>query len=335
MFAAGVQLFVVLPQDSFGASGPLCFIMPRERTISTNSSIDNRIRKILMEPLMAAENRRQTLLREMGIQCWFPRSALPGAGLSHGDDIVAMELEMQGQPQPQPAAAPQPGAAPKTSLSAANGPAVMSGSHHTREHEEVVRVADKGLVADGQAAGGPAVDWETPEFAFSWFNVDKRLSVLAMLPPDADRLNSACANMLKRILAALSPDWQELRLQEHTFHWPFPGDLGLPTGRLAARHAVDGFVARRLREQASATLLILADDTPPFLYSDNLDSDNLSSAEEPPDEDHNGALFVHRHFGFAMLRTQSLHAMDANSELKRSAWQAMKPLRERLHRGAG
>ena len=296
---------------------------------------------------MARENRRQTLLREMGIQCWFPRAALPGAGSSHSGDVVAQDLDMRDldthgphtQDRPQPAA-PQRAAVPGTSQAAANEPAGLSGSHQAREQlADVQRVGGRRAAdrptAEGPTIEGPTVDWETPEFAFSWFNVDKRLSVLAMLPPDADRLNSACAKMLKRILVALSPDWQELRLQEQTFHWPFPGDLGLPTGQLAARQAVDGFVARRLREQASATLLILADDTPPFLYSDNLDSDNLSSAEEPPDEDHNGALFVHRHFGFAMLRTQSLHAMDANSELKRSAWQAMKALRERLHRGAG
>ncbi|MEX2335216.1 MAG: hypothetical protein WD600_13220, partial [Pseudohongiella sp.] len=177
-----------------------------------------------------------------------------------------------------------------------------------------------GAQADPEASGA---NESVPDFAFSWFNVDKRLSVLAMMPSGADRLNSACGQMLKRILAALNPDFRDLRLQEHTFHWPFPGDLGLPTGRLAARQAVDGFVARRLREQPSAMLLILADDTPPFLYGD----------KAAADEDLNGALFVHRQFGFAMLRTHSLHAMDANQELKRSAWQAMKSLRDRLNRG--
>jgi len=285
---------------------------------------------------MARENRRQTLLREMGIQCWFPRAALPGAGSSHSGDVVAQDLDMRDldthgphtQDRPQPAA-PQRAAVPGTSQAAANEPAGLSGSHQAREQlADVQRVGGRRAAdrptAEGPTIEGPTVDWETPEFAFSWFNVDKRLSVLAMLPPDADRLNSACAKMLKRILVALSPDWQELRLQEQTFHWPFPGDLGLPTGQLAARQAVDGFVARRLREQASAALLILADDTPPFLYSDTGGSD----------EDHNGALFVHRQFGFAMLRTQSLHAMEVDNALKRSAWQSMKSLRDRLHRSA-
>lgn len=134
--------------------------------------------------------------------------------------------------------------------------------------------------------------------------------------------------MLQRILLALTAEVQKPEVQnpdwhEHTFHWPFPGDLGLPTGQQAARQAVDGFVARRLREQPSAMVLILADHTPPFLYSDTAGSE----------DDQHGKLSVHRQFGFTMLRTHSLHAMEANGELKRTAWQAMQALRERLNRG--
>jgi hypothetical protein len=180
-------------------------------------------------------------------------------------------------------------------------------------------------VAQADIASPPVEDEPALEFAFSWFNVDKRLSVLAMLPPDADCLNAACSQMLQRILVALSPELKDAVGREHTFHWPFQGDLGLPTGQRAARQAVDGFVARRLREQPSALLLILADDTPPFLYG----------GAAVNGDDSNGGLLMHSQFGFAMLRTHSLHAMQTNSELKRSAWQAMQLVRDRLNRGAG
>lgn len=272
---------------------------------------------------MATENRRQALLREMGIQCWFPRAALPGAGTSH--DICPVS---QAHDQP-----PPPGLPHKPTVAQPEAGARMSAELRavlTPDSEEmplvstVVEDAGAGVSSAGAFVTGPAVDSEpAPEFAFSWFSLDKRLSVLAMLPAGADRLNSSCGQMLKRILAALSSEFRELRMQEHTFHWPFPDDLGLPTGQSAARQAVDGFVARRLREQPSSMLLILADDTPPFLYGDRAGSG----------EDDSGSLCVHRQFGFAMLRTNSLHAMDANSGLKRSAWQAMQPLRDRLGRG--
>lgn len=297
---------------------------------------------------MATENRRQTLLQEMGIQCWFPRAALPGAAPSHDGDVRAIDLggrncAEQGQPLTddageqaaaasvtpgsRPSARQRPGQQVPAQLKAALEPGSASTPGSVKKTDATAAANSKAeqKAADQVSAESNASDEPVPEFAFSWFSVDNRLAVLAMMPPGAERLNSVCGQMLKRILAALNPEFKAMRLQEHTFHWPFPGDLGLPTGRLAARQAVDGFVARRLREQPSAMLLILADDTPPFLYSDKVAAD----------EDHSGALFVHRQFGFAMLRTHSLHAMDADSELKRSAWQAMKSLRDRLNRGVG
>lgn len=272
---------------------------------------------------MATENRRQALLREMGIQCWFPRAMLPGAGTSHDIGPVPHTHEQPqtpGLPQKSPGAQPEPVDRIPAELRAALTPGFDEGPQIRTASKDT----DAGAGSGRLSVADPAADSEVaPEFAFSWFSLDKRLSVLAMLPAGADSLNHTCGQMLKRILAALSPEFGQVRAQEHTFHWPFSDDLGLPTGQSAARQAVDGFVARRLREQPSSMLLILADDTPPFLYG------NMAGSGE----DAGGSLCVHRQFGFAMLRTNSLHAMDANSGLKRSAWQAMQPLRDRLGRG--
>lgn len=266
---------------------------------------------------MATEIRRQTLLREMGIPCWFPRTALAGAGASHRFDVAAPASARS--PLTVPADTSVAGDvqdAPVGQIPTALRAALPSGAEQTTPLSQ----------PDAPIGNIPSVEDEpAPAFAFSWFNVDQRLSVLAMLPAGADCLTSGCRQMLQRILLALNPEFKDAVGHEHTFHWPFPGDLGLPTGRRAARQAVDGFVARRLREQPSAMLLVLADATPPFLYSD-------TSADG---EDQHGRLFVHRQFGFAMLRTHSLHAMEADSALKRSAWQAMQSVRDRLQRGAG
>lgn len=261
---------------------------------------------------MATEIRRQSMLREMGISCWFPRTGLPGAGASHRIVIAAPE---------QPLRPVRPGPEQGQSVADEKIPAALRAALTSAGAE----VADVSQPATPTGAVPPAEDEPAPAFAFSWFNVDQRLSVLAMLPAGADGLTGTCRQMLQRILVALSPELKDAMGHEHTFHWPFPGDLGLPTGQRAARQAVDGFVARRLREQPSAMLLILADDTPLFLYGD-IGADG---------EDQQGRLFVHRQFGFAMLRTHSLHAMEADAALKRSAWQAMQSVRDRLNRGAG
>lgn len=281
-----------------------------------------------MGPLMATENRRQTLLREMGIESWFSRSVLPGAGLSHAID---WEADIGKQPlsdaaAPRAAASPEP-AAPGGQIPASvravlvRDPAPAAAPTDSRPlapaGEQPLKIEPPTSVQPSTLADTPAL-----EFGFSWFNVDERLSVLAMLPSGADRLNSACRQMLQRILLALIPGLKDTDRQEHTFHWPFPGDLGLPAGQQAARQAVDGFVARRLREQPSSMVLILADETPPFLYNNS-----AANGEEAA-----GELFAHRQLGFAMLCTHSLHAMEADGKLKRSAWQAMQALRERLNR---
>ncbi len=259
---------------------------------------------------MATEIRRQTLLREMGIRCWFPRTALPGAGASH---VVVVAPEPRQSPVVEPKVVRE---VPVEQISTALRAALTTDAAETAAVRQPVASTAVPVSAEDEAA---------PPFAFSWFNVGQRLSVLAMLPAGADSLTGACRQMLQRILVALSPTLENAVGHEHTFHWPFPGDLGLPTGRRAARQAVDGFVARRMREQPSAILLILADETPPFLYGET----NAGG------EDQHGKLFVHRQFGFAMLRTHSLHAMEADSALKRSAWQAMQSVRDRLQRGAG
>ena len=162
----------------------------------------------------------------------------------------------------------------------------------------------------------------TAPFGFSWFVIDKRLSVLAMLPPGASRLSGSCRLMLERMLGALHTHWQSMALDEQSFHWPFAEMPELAVDADAAKQAVEGFIARRLRVLPSVMLLVLGDELPWFLRQPGVDA-----AEEGA-----GQLLIHRHFEFAMLCTHSLHAMEQDAGLKRAAWQSMQLLRERLGR---
>jgi hypothetical protein len=168
----------------------------------------------------------------------------------------------------------------------------------------------------------PAVVADNGPFGFSWFAIDQRLSVLAMLPPAASRLSGSCRLMLERMLGALHTPWQSLALEEQSFHWPFADMPELADDASAARQAAEGFIARRLRVRHSAMLLVLSDEIPWF----------LKHAGHNVEEAVSGQLHVHRQFDMAMLSTHSLHAMEQDAGLKREAWQSMQVLRERLGR---
>lgn len=305
---------------------------------------------ITQAPTMAAEQLRRLLLKEMGITSWFPRTPLPGAALSHEQclrNFLAEELhsgataavetgapgaarDYQRPSEPGHASA-EPGLARLAELLAtktaespmASAPAVKTAATEAlATGSTVVASVDE----SGAASANNTPEEEAARFGFSWFNVDRRLAVLAMLPDGNTRLTSSCRQMLARLLAALYTPWQSLELSEQSFHWPFADDLGLPADKAAAGQAVDGFIARRLREQNCAMLLVLCDGLPWFLQSPT------ATAQNPLAGDTASRLQAHRQFGFTLLATHSLHAMEKDAGLKREAWQSLQVVRERLNR---
>jgi len=270
---------------------------------------------------MAAEQLRRQLLKDSGITCWFPRSDLPGAAPSHR---VCMALAAASPPPLNERSFPYTPPSPV--------PPVLAVAVTTRSAVEVlnrVSVPAPTIEPEPQVIDSrpvievlPAVMADAGPFGFSWFAIDKRLSVLAMLPPAASRLSGSCRLMLERMLGALHTPWQSLALEEQSFHWPFADMPELANDARAARQAAEGFIARRQRARQSAMLLVLSDELPWFLKHPGHDSEGATS----------GQLHVHRQFDFAMLSTHSLHAMEKDAGLKREAWQSMQVLRERLGR---
>jgi hypothetical protein len=303
---------------------------------------------------MAAERLRRILLKQMGITSWFPRAPLPGAALSHEQCLQDFLDEADTGQRPDVASVAADAGNIRPLL--AEGVAAGAGLHqsplpvHTASVSPTVVQLAELLAKKPTGTASPVIEKTSapdisgsptgPEivvdsqgddieaFGFSWFNVDKRLAVLAMLPAGDSRLATTCRQMLARLLAALHTPWQALDLVDQNFHWPFADDLGLPADASAARQAVDGFIARRLREQNCAVLLVLSDNLPWFLdqHGVNENGIDVSNAAEPT------KLRFHRQFGFTMLATYSLHAMEKDAGLKREAWQSLQVLRERLNR---
>jgi hypothetical protein len=288
---------------------------------------------------MAAEQIRRALLAQTGITCWFPRWSLPGAAPSHPECFDEPDSEQE------PAQIPEIPANPVLPV-ASEKPGAPAASSALEMMRSLVDTAEKKPVAPVETPAPPAqsslnnaapvnfaaVNVEqvraepvgtVESFAFSWFAVDRRLAVLAMLPQGADRLSGSCRQMLTRLIAALHPSLQHVALSEQSFHWPFVDAPDLPADAAAARQAADAFVARRLREQNAALVLLLADEIPWFIAADG-----KTAAVD-------SQLIVHPRFGFAMLSTHSLHAMEQSPGLKREAWQALQLVRDRLARSQG
>ena len=262
---------------------------------------------------MAAEQLRRQLLNDTGITCWFPRAPMPGAAPSHR---VCIELA----DEPAPVRTPQPVIMSSQTPSPQHS-AVQMLSTVLAPEQLVVTEVEVHPAQPASVLQPVALDIAAP-FGFSWFVIDKRLSVLAMLPPGASRLSGSCRLMLERMLGALHAPWQSIALEELSFHWPFAQMPELAVDANAAKQAVEGFIARRLRVSPSAMLLMLGDELPWFLRQPDAAHADVSA----------GQLLIHRHFEFAMLCTHSLHAMEQDAGLKRAAWQSMQLLRERLGR---
>lgn len=262
---------------------------------------------------MAAERLRRQLLKDSGITCWFPRGALAGAAPSHRVCIELSEVDapaLSPSPVQPPSVAPVPLRSVVELMNKVNVPAPL------------VEPALQVNLSQPEKVRLPVVEDSAGPFGFSWFAIDNRLSVLAMLPPAGSRLSGSCRLMLERMLGALHTPWQSLALEEQSFHWPFADMPELADDASAARQAAEGFIARRLRVRQSAMLLVLSDELPWFLKHAGLDFADAGT----------GKLHVHRQFECAMLSTHSLHAMEQDAGLKREAWQSMQVLRERLGR---
>lgn len=272
---------------------------------------------------MAVEQIRRAVLAQTGITCWFPRWSLPGAAPSHPQCFDA----------PPQASVPPTAVVESEPLKPATPAATQTPTPALDAMRRLVPTAEPlkpaPVVVEQNQAGNlqpqavtASTDVSAP-FAFSWFALDKRLAVMCMLPSGASRLAGSCRQMLVRLLAALHPSLQNVALSEQSFHWPFAEAPGLPADSAAARQAVDAFVARRLREQNAAMVLVLSDDVPWFFVRDG---------ETSPAT---GQLIVHPRFGFALFCTHSLHAMELDAGLKREAWQALQLVRDRLARTTG
>lgn len=280
---------------------------------------------------MAPSDTRNSLyLKEMGIQTYFPRRALPGARPSRAYAGTALPVSSVPE-QAQSSAAPRTAKdvlellTPRTEQE----PTSPEQAVQPRVLEKPRRAPASRVPTPQEKMGSEERSAVTPQedvrFAYAYIPINEHLAVINELPwsPSAT-VSPACRTMLANILAALEVPVQEQHLNAMVFTWPLyeGGDLDSEN----ARQALHGFLAKRLRLRPVRYLLVMAEQSTQFLFPRGFLDDK-------------GASFQHPRLEVSVLMTHSLSAMEPVrdpelgkrvAERKRKTWQVLQSLKGKL-----
>lgn len=291
-------------------------------------------------------------LKEMGIQSYFPRRALPGAKPSRayasgylaakataqdsGSSALNTAKEVLQLLQP---SAPTPSEKPQMPVADVATPAASA------KVSEQVQALAATLAADTNNI--PAVERkviETPEppqsintpaptpirFAFAFIPVNEHLAVITELPwSKSVSFSSTSQTLLAGILKALGVPVEAQHLNPMVFTWPLFEGAGLDLDGASARQTLEGFVAKRLRLRPVQHLLLMAEDAAQFLFPEG-------------DLDESVKVLKHPRLDVSVVMTHSLSAMEPGrdpaftetiNERKRQTWQTLQPLKAKFNGG--
>jgi len=251
------------------------------------------------------ERQRDTILREMGIQTYVPRKALPGARASVPaatalgavpPRVAPLEMALL-HVSPLPALQPVPAASPAVVPPPASGPSPAV----------VPPVA-------------PPEPTEAARFAFAYIPVNDQLAVINELPwARAATLSPGCRQLLADMLKAIGAPCEPGDLSPMVFTWPLSEAGDMPVDSESARHMLEGFLSRRLKLRPVRYLMVLAEHSAGYLFP-------AQTAWKANAE----ALMKHPRLPVELVITHSLNAMETVRERKRSAWQTLQPLKRAL-----
>lgn len=244
-----------------------------------------------------APEQRHAILQEMGIQTYVPRVPLPGAKASLEPRLYR-------------------------SIPANLSPTGRQAPIETAEKRSVPVVATQPAAASQPAEAAslqlPPQDTQAVHFAFAYVPVNEQLAVICELPwARTAVLSPSCRKLLADMLKAIGTPCEAERLSPMVFSWPLADAGEMPQDAQTARHMLEGFLSRRLKLRAVPYLLVLAEQSAEFLFP---------AASPLPAS----GLQAHPRLAVQVLVTHSLHAMETVRDLKRSAWQALQPLRQAL-----
>ena len=299
-----------------------------------------------------SEAQKGLYLKEMGIQSYFPRRALPGAKPSraYAASYLAAQVTNQNSGTAalntakevlqllQPAV---PTAQDKPQVPVAN---VATPAARNKVSEQVQALAasltsqTNKVPAEGsntiespepqQSANTPA---PTPiRFAFAFIPVNEHLAVITELPwSKSVSFSTTSQTLLAGILKALGVPVEAQHLNPMVFTWPLFEGAGLDLDAASARQTLEGFVAKRLRLRPVQHLLLMAEDAAQFLFPEGSLDESVK-------------VLKHPRLDVRVVMTHSLSAMEPGrdpaftetiNERKRQAWQTLQPLKAKFNGG--
>lgn len=287
------------------------------------------------------EGQRQAYLRELGIQSYFPRRALPGAkpspfyvsgklaapeseGMLVAENVQRLSALIGASSSVGPADSLQLPARPEVKASVVVAPPAPREASAAPVTPSVVApvVVTRTPTPVPTPVPAPAVEEDT-RFAFAYFPINEELAVINELPwAKSAAVSPACRQLLAAILKALSVPCDERSLTSMVFTWPLAEGPDIDRSAQSARHTLDGFLARRFKLRPVRHLLILAEQSAEFLFPAQFDWQQEGMKRHP-------------HHAVDVIVTRSLNAMDAVPDIKRSVWQALQPLRAALVQSSG
>jgi len=247
------------------------------------------------------ELKRQAYLSAMGIQLYYPRSALAGAKASPASHL-APSITVSTPPAALTVDAKEtvvksaPGSNEETLLEPENEP--------EKEREQ-----------EAEPGGEPQAGLK---FELCYYKINAELAVIDEIPHHSgEKSHSHSLALLRAILLALGVDSKDCQFKPETFSWPLAAALEMKSEpALEARKALLGFIKKRQEIDQFRNLLIFAGQIDEILM---------------PAEGGEGARdYQFANCNYHVTITSSLRSMLAYPMLKRDTWHHLQPLRQRL-----
>ena len=278
------------------------------------------------------EAQRQAYLKVMGIQTYFPKSALVGAKQSPVYAIPRQELDKPslygvnaGESKKSNSISPKQQRRSARDLSSQGEQGKPAGGikgsgRRTVKDSAIMKPgsADGSQQSEALAVNIPAEEENELRFKLRYFKINEQLAVIDEVPHQrSEQANTEYSALLQAILTALGLEITAIDFKSESFSWPLAENLEMKNDPAEeAKRALSGFIQMRQETDGFNNLLVFAAQV-----------DNLLVKQENGIDIRDFAVTSPSYF---VTVTSSLHSMLAYPALKRDVWQQLQPLKKRL-----
>jgi len=308
------------------------------------------------------EEARQAYLNVMGIQAYFPRTALSNAKAAPdlkfsdlaGPSCDAKVAEISDKSKPELSQSRASGQDADPAKRAPKGVTLNQQGENQQQTKGMLfetplqapqKVAketfdNKSVIEDemtnsrsGQEASSAEILPTELRFNLRYYRINQELGVISEIPYLQNNSHQKEAlTLLRAILATLGVDSSNCSFISENFDWPLAENLSMKNDpKTEASNALQGFLKVRHVQDSFKNLLVFSNQLEELLLP-------LEKSTSTPSKDvgkHSAAVEIIRDFELLNEKVSctlviSLHSMLSMPLLKREAWQQMQALRQRI-----